>query len=294
MREMITVFVCVAIFFALLQTKVVRMGMDVSAQEKMSESLKRANQRFKNVLAAAGVKNFSQTENASLAVGPIRAQSAKALEEEIRQGVVLIEGSQQSLRLRIPADYLFSGPTSAALRASGRRVLQKIGGLLFSLPDVPVQVEAYSEPDSASVDSPDAWRWSSEQAAAVAGFLQTKAGLDPTRISATGLGPFRPWRPLTGERNRYWNRRLELVLNPLGIEAVQTARRLKGYVPPTMPGQNKSEAAEAAGVDFEPGYEKISNEDAEPEAAQPAQPDHEKPGKVTVDFEAGYEQPANR
>jgi hypothetical protein len=47
-------------------------------------------------------------------------------------------------------------------------------------------------------------------------------------------------------------------------------------------------------VDFEPGYEKISTEDAEPEAAQPAQPDLGKSGKVAVDFEAGYEQPANR
>ena len=57
------------------------------------------------------------------------------------------------------------------------------------------------------------WELSTARATAVVRFLEDKAGIDPTRLSATGYGQYRPAAGNDTVEGRRQNRRIEIILS---------------------------------------------------------------------------------
>lgn len=106
----------------------------------------------------------------------------------------------------------------AKLTEGGVALLDRLGGVLHSLPGRNLRVEAHSD------NSPIKWElfgrftshWdlSSARATAVARYLHEHGGLDPRRLTASGFGEFRPLKPNDTPAGRESNRRVVLVLEP--------------------------------------------------------------------------------
>jgi chemotaxis protein MotB len=62
---------------------------------------------------------------------------------------------------------------------------------------------------------PSNWELSTARAAVVARFFQEKAGLEPTRLAATGYSYFHPVALNDSEEGRSQNRRIEIILVPI-------------------------------------------------------------------------------
>ena len=61
---------------------------------------------------------------------------------------------------------------------------------------------------------PSNWELSTARATSVVRFLQDQGGIDPSKLSATGLSYFRPVAANDTPEGREQNRRIEIVLAP--------------------------------------------------------------------------------
>jgi chemotaxis protein MotB len=101
---------------------------------------------------------------------------------------------------------------SADIKIDGRNVLKKLGVMLKNLDNeiviqghtdnIPINTEIY----------PTNWELSTKRATNVVLFLIDECGLDPTKLTASGNGEFRPIAPNNSEINRQKNRRIDIVI----------------------------------------------------------------------------------
>jgi len=110
------------------------------------------------------------------------------------------------------SESIWANPRSANLVAASAAKLDQIGALLANNPDFQIAIESYTDNrgDEAALQqlTQDRGRALSERLAA--------AGVDVTRIQATGLGGSNPVAPNTTLASRAKNRRTEITLSLAG------------------------------------------------------------------------------
>lgn len=139
------------------------------------------------------------------------------LKSEIAAGEIKITQLQGKLTVNLVDRILFDSG-KAEVKEDGRRVLDKVGGVLNTVADKNIRIEGHTDnkPITGELQAkyPTNWELSTARATAVARYLQDKAKVDPARLVATGYGEFHPIASNDTPETRALNRRIEIVLVP--------------------------------------------------------------------------------
>jgi len=130
---------------------------------------------------------------------------------DINEYVHVID-TKTSVILRIDSVILFD-IGKADIKGSGKETIQKIGELMNKL-DTKVAVQGHT--DNIPINTrlfPTNWELSTKRATNVVLYLVNECGLEPTELTATGNGEFRPIAPNDTEENRQKNRRIDIVID---------------------------------------------------------------------------------
>ena len=122
----------------------------------------------------------------------------------------VIEG-EKTITLRLNSVILFDSGR-ADIKASGMDILRKTGALLKNM-DNDVVIQGHT--DNLPINTllfPSNWELSTKRATNIVMFLIDQCGADPTRLTATGNGEFRPIVQNNNEKNRQKNRRIDIVV----------------------------------------------------------------------------------
>ncbi len=132
-------------------------------------------------------------------------------ELEIEDYVQVVE-TKTSVILRINSVILFD-VGKADIKDSGKEALKKVGELMRKL-NTGIAVQGHT--DNIPINTklfPTNWELSTKRATNVVIFLVDECLLDPTKLTATGNGEFRPIASNDSEENRQKNRRIDIVIN---------------------------------------------------------------------------------
>ncbi len=142
---------------------------------------------------------------------------AAGLKSEIAAGEIKITQLQGKLTVNLVDRILFDSG-KAEIKGDGRKVLDKVGGILNTVQDKNIRIEGHTDNKPIAGDLlskyPSNWELSTARATAVARYLQDHAKVDPARLVAAGYGEFHPVAPNDTPANRALNRRIEIVLVP--------------------------------------------------------------------------------
>ena len=143
-----------------------------------------------------------------------RAADQRAAFENLKQALtkfVTVRDSNRGMTL-VLAESLWANPRSSNLVAASAGKLDQIGALLANNPDYQISIESFTDNrgDESALQqlTQDRARVLSERLAA--------AGVDVTRIQATGMGTANPVSPNTTVASRAKNRRTEITLTLSG------------------------------------------------------------------------------
>ncbi len=145
----------------------------------------------------------------------------KELSKEIQAGQIAITQLKDKLSLTMVEKILFDSG-SADIKKDGKKVLDRVGGILKQVTDKQINIEGHTDnvPISPRLQQkfPTNWELSTARATTVVRYLQEKAGLDPQLLVAGGFAEYRPIEPNDTEERKAKNRRIEIVLTPVGME----------------------------------------------------------------------------
>jgi chemotaxis protein MotB len=139
----------------------------------------------------------------------VAQQLRERLGEELETGRVQIERAPDGIILRFSDAILFERG-KAELREGARRILDKVAGIIVSVPNA---IEAEGHTDTLPIRSPQYpsnWELSVARATAVVRYLVESHDLSPLRIAARGLGEHKPLFPNNALRGEPRNRRVEI------------------------------------------------------------------------------------
>jgi chemotaxis protein MotB len=145
------------------------------------------------------------------------------LKKEIADGEVKITRLRDKLTVNLVDKVLFDSG-SIAIKPRGREVLLKVASVLKGVSDKRIQIEGHTDnvriTGSLKARFPSNWELSTSRATVVARFLQEHGQVDPARLVAAGYGQYRPVASNDSADGRAENRRIEIVLLPVGTEAL--------------------------------------------------------------------------
>lgn len=134
-------------------------------------------------------------------------QTKKGLE-----GLVGANFEDGIITIRPPGDVLFA-PGEVTLTAKGREVIEAMKDFFTQHPDQTINIRGYTDDRLPGTGSRfrDNWEVSSLRAVNVLRLLMDM-GIEPKRLTSTGLADLNPLFPNTSEEYRAQNRRVEFVL----------------------------------------------------------------------------------
>jgi len=147
----------------------------------------------------------------------LKKDLAAQLGNETKEGTISVSRKREHVIIGLKSSILFSSG-SAAIRNSGKKHLQKISRILSRYVNREIQVQGHTDNIPISDRLADRWEsnWelSAARATRVLRFLVEVGNTDPKRISAAGLGEFRPIADNSSKTERKKNRRIDIVFFP--------------------------------------------------------------------------------
>lgn len=144
----------------------------------------------------------------------------KGLQQEIEEGRVTITNLKGRVTVNLIDKILFDSG-SAELNVDGKRVLDKVSGVLKNVKDRRITVEGHTDNvpiAKAAMDRfPSNWELSTARSSTVVRYL-VDHGVPAGKLAATGYGMFQPVAANDTEDGRRLNRRIEIVLMPIIAE----------------------------------------------------------------------------
>ncbi len=140
----------------------------------------------------------------------IASRISKGLEELIDDKLVKLKKNDLWIEIEIKSSILFSSG-KASLQAKARPVLRDIAKVLGDF-DNQIQVEGFT--DNVPIDTDNFhsnWELSAARAANVV-HLFSRAGINPSRLSAVGYGEFKPIADNNTAKGRQANRRVKIIV----------------------------------------------------------------------------------
>ena len=142
------------------------------------------------------------------------------LETELASGQIKIQQLADGIKLNLSQEILFSSG-SARLDTPGQDVISRVADQIKGETAV-ISVEGHSDdlPIRGALKSryPTNWELAAARASSVVRLL-TEQGVDPFSVRAVSRGPFAPVAANDGPEGRAQNRRIEIILRPLSLQA---------------------------------------------------------------------------
>ncbi|EGJ50594.1 flagellar motor protein MotB [Desulfocurvibacter africanus] len=128
------------------------------------------------------------------------------------KGVVGAHFDKGIITLRVPSDVMFA-PGQVELTTQGVAVLRDLKDLLIKHADQRINIRGFTDDVRPSGNSrfKDNWEISAMRSVNVLRVLMS-LGMEPTRLTATGLADLEPLFPNNSTENRARNRRIEITL----------------------------------------------------------------------------------
>lgn len=139
------------------------------------------------------------------ALEKLRASFAEAFKEELGAQKLLIDTTANNLRLRFKDGALFTRGATKLVPAS-KGTVERLAAALKSTTGA-IAIHVHTD----AVKAQDGWSVTDEQGAALVRAVQ-KLGVDPSRLSYTSFGQYRPMSTNDTEEGRAENRRIEVSL----------------------------------------------------------------------------------
>ncbi len=132
-----------------------------------------------------------------------------------RKGVEGVVGSvfdEGVITLNVPGEVLFA-PSQVELTPAGKELIDLLNNIFIQRPDEVINIRGYTDdlPPPRDGRFKDNWEISAMRSVNVLRYLLSK-GIEPSRLTATGLADLNPLFPNTSLKNRAKNRRVEFVL----------------------------------------------------------------------------------
>jgi len=149
------------------------------------------------------------------------------LSEEIKKGRVEVTQLKDKLSLSMVDQVLFDSG-SAEVNREGRKVLDRVAGILKKVTDRQIRIEGHT--DNVKIGErlrerfPTNWELSTARATNVVRYLKEQGGLDPALLSAAGYSEYRPVATNDTPEGKARNRRIEVVLVPLDTDQPPAAK----------------------------------------------------------------------
>ena len=154
-----------------------------------------------------GEKQAEDTRRATEKSAADQRATAEALKQALARFVTLRAGNR-GMTL-VFSESIWANPKSTKLAPAAAARLDQIGALLANNPDYQISIESFTD----NRGDEDALQQLTQDRARVLSERFAAAGVDVTRIQASGLGGANPVAPNTTVASRAKNRRTEITLN---------------------------------------------------------------------------------
>lgn len=182
---------------------------------------------LKNEIKALSTDRAKVLEEKEKAIAELRKTHDKLvteLSEEIKKGEIEVTQLRDKLTLQLVEKILFDSG-SAEIKGSGKKVLDRVAEILNKVKDRQIRIEGHTDnkPIGPKIAKkfPTNWELSTARATNVVRYLKEKGGIDPKYLSAAGYAEYKPVDTNDTEEGRAKNRRIEIVLIPLDLEAIK-------------------------------------------------------------------------
>lgn len=166
-------------------------------------------------------ENLSEERMRSETVNPLNIKLRQAMSAHVSDEQMRITQQDNELRLRLD-DKVFFQAGSAELHPGAYALLADIGAICAA-EDIEVHAEGHTD---ASGDERKNWVISAMRAVSVVEALRMRGPVEGERLSAVGMGSFRP--ASTFGEDTAWNRRIELVLRTDQLGAAHAIEAFSG------------------------------------------------------------------
>ena len=171
---------------------------------------------------------------ASAALTKVADEVARAMDDLVKQNMVVVRRSEFWIEVEIKTDILFPSG-SAQLNPSSTDVIQRLGAALAPFPNS-IRVEGHTDNKPIkTVSFYSNWELSAARAGSVVRVLQSR-GVAPERLAVIGYGEQRPVQGNDTEQGRNANRRVVVVILSTELQRQKTGDDSSaGTPPPTAP-----------------------------------------------------------
>jgi chemotaxis protein MotB len=189
-------------------------GLSAGTAERRALEQRNAELSALNEELARSTKKLAAAKEALEKKSAEYENLSKSLEKEISEGKVELSELRGRMTVNLKDKILFASG-SARVGKEGDAALKKVAEALKGVQGKIIRVEGHTDdvPTDPKGQFPTNWELSLARAMAVVRALQD-AGVDPTRLSAAGYGPYQPIAANDSPDNRSLNRRIEIVLAP--------------------------------------------------------------------------------
>jgi len=188
---------------------------------------------LKNEIRALSTDRAKVLEEKEKAIAELKKTHDKLvveLSEEIKKGEIEVTQLRDKLTLQMVEKILFDSG-SAEIKGSGKKVLDRVAEILKKVKDRQIRIEGHTDnkPIGPKIAKkfPTNWELSTARATNVVRYLKEKGGIDPKYLSAVGFAEYKPIDTNDTEEGRAKNRRIEIVLIPIELEATKVPASTK-------------------------------------------------------------------
>jgi len=146
------------------------------------------------------------------------------LTEYIKKGEIEVTQLRDKFTLQMVEKILFDSG-SAEIKGGGKKILDRVAEILKKVKDRQIRIEGHTDnvpigPKIAK-EYPTNWELSTARATNVVRYLAEKRGIEPKFLGAVGYAQYKPIDTNDTEEGRSINRRIEIILTPLDLEATK-------------------------------------------------------------------------
>jgi len=182
---------------------------------------------------APGAAGTRAAGAAAAALTRVADEVARALDDLVKQDLVVMRRSEFWIEVEIKTDLLFPSG-SAQLAPYAIDVIQRLGGALAPYPN-PIRVEGHTDNKPIkTVAFYSNWELSAARAGSVVRVLQSR-GVNPGRLAVIGYGEQRPVQSNDTEQGRNANRRVVVVILSTELQRKADPADQSGVTNPVAP-----------------------------------------------------------
>ena len=188
----------------------------------------------------------SAANAAAVALARVADEVARAMDDLVRQDLVVVRRAEFWIEVEIKTDILFPSG-SAHLAPYAVDVIERLAGALEPFPN-PIRVEGHTDNKPIkTVAFYSNWELSAARAGSVVRVLQAR-GVSPERLAVIGYGEQRPIQPNDTEQGRNANRRVVVVILSTELQRHTNPADQPGAVTPIAPSTQTPAAAAAGNI----------------------------------------------